>query len=230
MMIKNKFYLSFHLRRWLLSCLLFLLYSCQDNNPILPATTHTKQDSLKAQQGLLNAYKHISEIEPEIKTGDLITRTGNDFTSESLRLLNRRNTTYSHCGIASIENDTVFVYHALGGEFNPDQRLRKDPFKVFASPLENRGIGLFRFNQPLMLSPVLDTVKSWKNAGLTFDMDFDLTTNDKMYCAEFVAKAYSAETQNILKFNTSRIKDFVFIGVDDVFMNPNAHIIKRIKY
>ncbi len=230
MMIKNKFYYSFYLRRWLLCCLLFLLYSCQNKNKTLPETILTKQDSLKAQQDLLNAYKHILEIEPEIKTGDLITRTGNDFTSESLRLLNRRNTTFSHCGIASIENDTVFVYHALGGEFNPDQLLRKDPFKDFASPLENRGIGLFRFNRPLLLSPVLDTVKAWKNAGLTFDMDFDLTTNNKMYCAEFVAKAYSAGTQNILRFNTSRIKDFVFIGVDDVFLNPNAHIIKRIKY
>ncbi len=61
----------------------------------------------------------------------MVLRTGNDFTSESLRQLSFTDKTYSHCGIASIENDSIFIYHALGGEWNPDEKLRRDPIELF---------------------------------------------------------------------------------------------------
>src|SRR6478672_11874002 len=94
----------------------------------------------------VRAQHDIASARPLIQTGDLITRTGNDFTSEGLRSLNQRNKKYSHCGIASVEHDTVFVYHALGGEWNPDEKLRRDPVELFCNPLENRGFGIFTFS------------------------------------------------------------------------------------
>ena len=72
-------------------------------------------------------------------------RTGRDFTSETMRQLSLKDKTYSHCGIASIEHDSVFVYHSIGGEWNPDQKLRRDPFEIFCNPFENRGFGIFRY-------------------------------------------------------------------------------------
>ena len=80
-----------------------------------------------------------------IQNGDLILRTGRDFTSEIMRQLSTKDKTYSHCGIASIEHDSVFVYHSIGGEWNPDQKLRRDPFEIFCNPFENRGFGIFRY-------------------------------------------------------------------------------------
>jgi hypothetical protein len=109
-----------------------------------------------------------------VKSGDLITRLGSDITSEMLRQLNQTDKSYSHCGIASIENDSVFVYHAIGGEFNPSQKIKREPLASFGHPTENKALGLFR---PKITSGektlLLKMVKGLYHAGVPFDMDFD---------------------------------------------------------
>jgi Permuted papain-like amidase enzyme, YaeF/YiiX, C92 family len=213
----------------LCSCLFFLLAGCSNvNNNKL---TVAKKDALKELQKIERAFIKINAAKQVVATGDLIVRTGNDFTSESLRSLNQRDKTYSHCGIASIENGSLFVYHALGGEFNPDEKIRKDKFEIFAEPYSNRGIGIYRY--PLLqgeIKKLMLTVKTLHEMGIIFDMKFDLQSNDRMYCAEFVYKAYVMGTAGKLQFNTSHINQFAFIGIDDLFMQPLCKAQKKILY
>jgi hypothetical protein len=212
--------LNLLIRRWLQGCLL-LLSGCK----VPPSST--SDDTIF----LNRAADSIRSCMSVIRTGDLITRTGNDFTSESLRQLNRRDQTYSHCGIASIENDSVFVYHAMGGEFNPDQALLRESFSAFASPQFNRGFGIFRFQLPAdAVRQVRATVQLFHRARIPFDMDFDLATNDRFYCAEFVTKAYRAGTAGRLSFDTSQLGGRYFAGVDDCFLQPTCQLIKRVRY
>jgi hypothetical protein len=219
-----------NIKRWLHGCLFFLLFGCggvSNHNKLIIA----KEDSLKELQKIERAFVKIDSAQQIIATGDLIVRTGSDFTSESLRSLNQRDKTYSHCGIASIENDSLFVYHALGGEFNPDQKIKKDKFEFFAEPYSNRGIGIYRY--PLSQSEInslMLTVKKLHEMGIMFDTKFDLQTNDRMYCAEFVYKAYLMGTKGKLQFNTSHIDKFAFIGVDDLFLQPLCKQQKKILY
>lgn len=216
--------------RWLISCLIFL--SCsgiskKDEHQLVISSN----DSVAEVQKIARAYKQIDTVKQSINSGDLILRTGNDFTSESLRSLNQRDQTYSHCGIASIENDSIFVYHSLGGEWNPDQRIRRDPLPVFADPNSNRGIAVYRFElSPADISSLLVTVKRLHDMGIMFDMKFDLQSNDHMYCAEFVYKSYLMGTNGKLQFHISHIGQFAFIGVDDLFLQPLCHEQKRILY
>lgn len=216
--------------RWLISCLIFFCVACsnkqqQNNVSVIIA------DSLKENRRITNAFLKIDSAKKIITTGDLIVRTGNDFTSESLRSLNQRDKTYSHCGIVSIENDTVFVYHALGGEWNPNQRIRRDVLTAFAEPFGNRGIGVYRYSiSAQAINSLIITTKKLYEIGVMFDMKFDLNSQDRMYCAEFVYKAYVMGTKGKLKFNVSHIGDFVFIGVDDLFMQPLCHLQKKILY
>ncbi len=207
-------------RRWLQGCLLFC---CACQQPRQEGTAETDREN----RGL----DSIRAALPLLRNGDLVTRAGNDFTSESLRRLNRRDTSFSHCGIVSIEQDTVFVYHALGGEFNPDQALLRESFERFASPRINRGFGIFRF--PLTTTDqeqLLALVRLLHRARVPFDMDFDLATNDRLYCAEFVSKAYRAGTRQQLHFDSSRLGSRVFVGVDDCFLQPRCREIKRIRF
>ena len=156
----------------------------------------------------------IQQIKSQIEDGDMITRTGNDFTSETLRNLNQRNKTFSHCGIASVENDSLFVYHALGGDFNPDQKIRRDRFELADSIRKKFAV----------------IAKEFYSLGIMFDMDFDLQTNDRMYCAEYVYKCLIKNGSGMV-FNISRIKHFDFIGVDDLFLHPlckrNAQLVYK---
>ena len=216
--------------RWLSGYLIFFVTACESKNQYR-SFVPTKKDSLLQAGMIRRAYIQIAGIKNTIQNGDLITRTGNDFTSESLRSLNQRDQTYSHCGIASIEHDSVFVYHALGGDFNPDQKIRRDAIEVFAEPYSNKAIGIFRFQ-------VADTTKEnfalvakeLFNRGVMFDMDFDLKTDDRMYCAEFVYKSFTKASGNKLVFNHSHIKLFEFIGVDDIFLHPLCKLQAQLVY
>lgn len=216
--------------RWLSGYLILFSASCRQHDSY-KTFVPTKEDSLQQQAVISNAYRQIDSVKYFIKSGDLITRTGNDFTSESLRSLNQRDRTYSHCGIASIEHDSVFVYHALGGDFNPDQKIRRDPIELFAEPATNKGIGIFRFLVPD--SNRLQYAAQARNLfkkGIMFDMDFDLATDDRMYCAEYVYKVLVKASRNTLSFNHSYIKGFEFIGVDDIFLNPLCRMQARLVY
>ena len=211
-------------------CLIFFACSCSSQRSY-DRLVITKSDSIAEAEKNQRAFLEIDSAKKTIASGDLILRTGNDFTSESLRSLNQRDQTYSHCGIASIENDSVFVYHSLGGDWNPDQKIRRDPIEVFGEPFSNRGIGIYRF--PLSgpeIESLMTTVKRLHDMGIMFDMKFDLKSNDHMYCAEFVYKSFVLGTRGNLQFATSHISAFTFVGVDDIFLQPQCKAQKRILY
>lgn len=215
---------------FILCCLLLFTISC-NNSSTYNQLKLTHVDSVAILLKTERAFASIAEVKPMIHQGDMIVRTGNDFTSESLRQLSLTDKTYSHCGLASIENDTLFVYHSLGGEWNPDEKLRRDPLELFCNPAENRGFGIFSFKFTARQINKLDSiVKAWYKAGLMFDMKFDLATNDRMYCAEFVSKAISMATGKQIIFSTTKINKFEFVAVDNLFLNKFCEEKKRIRF
>ncbi|HEY8689146.1 MAG TPA: hypothetical protein VIM07_07920 [Chitinophagaceae bacterium] len=216
--------------RFLSFCLLLFTIAC-NNTSAYKQLKLTHVDSAAIIFKNERAFASIKDVKPMIQQGDMILRTGNDFTSESLRQLSFTDKTYSHCGIASIENDTLFVYHSLGGEWNPDEKLRRDPLELFCNPEENRGFGIFNFKFTASQINKLDSiVKAWYKSGLMFDMKFDLATNDRMYCAEFVSKAISTATDKQIIFSTTKINKFEFVAVDNLFLNKFCEEKKRIRF
>ena len=92
----------FYCKRWHLCCLLFLVEACTTNSASNNKAFLTSGDSLKAAAIVKRAILQINEEKKTIHPGDLITRSGNDFTSESLQKLNQHDKTYSHCGLSLI--------------------------------------------------------------------------------------------------------------------------------
>lgn len=219
------------IKRWLLCYLLFFVTGCHGNPERYNKLVTTAAEAANIKVIQQRAFIQISDAAKIIRSGDIITRTGNDFTSETLRQLNRQDKTYSHCGIASIENDTLFVYHALGGDFNPNKKIRRDPLLFFCDPSSNRGFGIFRFKlHDAAIAQAVITAKKLYNAGIMFDMKFDLATDDRMYCTEYVYKSFLKSPQNTIHFNISHLKNIAFVGVDDIVKNPACQEIKRILY
>jgi hypothetical protein len=195
------------------------------NNP-LPVS---KNDSIEEEWEITAAFNTIYKNAAAVKQGDLIMRTGRDFTSEAMRQLSLKDKTYSHCGIASIEHDSIFVYHSIGGEWNPDQKLRRDPFDVFCNPFENRGFGIFRYNLTAKEnSDLLNIVQNFYKEAIMFDMKFDLSSNERMYCSEFVYKSIEEACQNRISLPTTTINHIKFIAPDNLYINPKCVEIKRV--
>ena len=217
-------------KRWQLCCLLFFLVACDSQNQY-DTFTFTKTDSLKEEQNVVAALDSIYQYMKIVKTGDLVVRTGKDFTSETMRLLSSKDRTYSHCGIASIENDSLFVYHSIGGEWNPDQKLRRDPFELFCNPYENRGFGIFRYKiTSKEIANLVNVVHKLYNEKIMFDMQFNLASDDRMYCSEFVYKAIKQSTFNKVVLPTTTIDHNRFIALDNLYINPFCTEIKRVLY
>ncbi|MEO6638349.1 MAG: hypothetical protein ABIN25_08735 [Ginsengibacter sp.] len=217
-------------KRWLIGCLFFFIQSC---SPADRQANFAMQiaDSLKQEENIEHAINKIAETKKIVKEGDLIMRTGKDFTSELMRLSSANDKTYSHCGIASFENDSLFVYHAIGGEWNPDERLRRDIFEVFCNPYENKGIGIFRYiisnKTEAKLFKIIDTLYT---CGVKFDMQFDLASNDRMYCSEFVYKAIEQASDHKIILPITTFKNIKFVAPDNLYRNPFCKEIFRLAF
>ncbi len=204
--------------------LILLLTACQPKP--LPNNNFEQYQQQRFSNFKTNVYPKIIE---QCKKGYLITRLGADITSEIFRQLNNTNQQYSHCGIISIEADTVFVYHAIGGEFNPNQKIKREPLYSFLYANENKAVGIFKpsLNTKQLNIAMGFAIKHY-TIGTMFDMQFDYTTDNKMYCAEFIAKDY--ESTNALKFKHTQRKNNNYVAVDNLFLDSMMTEVIQIKY
>lgn len=212
-----------------LCCLLLFIFSCttpvqKDNAAV------SRKDSLNELKKDKEIFAKINAVKRSVRSGDLILRTGRDFTSDIMRRVSKTDTTYSHCGIASWENDTLFVYHALGGEWNPDEKIRRDTFAFFCNPYENKGVGIYRYNlNDLAKSNLIKSAKSFAG-NVLFDNKFDLSSDDRMYCSEYVYKCLKTATGDFLKIPTSNFNQVKYVAIDNLFINSIAKEVLRVRY
>jgi len=166
-----------------------------------------------------------------LQSGDLVLRTGADAISVMLRQMNLRDKTYSHCGIVMVENGYPFIYHSIGGEDNPDERLRRDSASFFFSPVYNERLGVARFQiDTAQIGQLQQIVRRYYQARVPFDMDFDLGTDDRLYCAEFVYKAVQEATSDTAYFGKSSVLAKTYVGVDNLTDARHARIICDVRY
>lgn len=200
--------------------LLFFATACRENANV---QSTNMSDSMLAVN-----FQLIDSVKPLLQSGDLIFRNGNDEISRAARSMNRKDTSFSHCGFVYRENDSFFVYHAIGGIYNPSQKLKRELLDSFCNPKENDAIGIYRYNLSIKEEGKLDTiVKKYFNAGLKFDMYFNFLSDDVMYCSEFVFKSLNQSTNGSLS-KYVRLDTIPFcVTTDDLFLNENSHLIKR---
>ncbi len=166
-----------------------------------------------------------------LRSGYLVLRTGIGTDSYILSQMNLKDKTYSHCGIVMIENGQAYVYHCIGGEDNPDERLRRDPARFFFSPQHNLGLAVVSYElDTASVSELRKVVTAYYQQRPRFDMQFDLATDDKLYCAEFVYKAMNKTMKDTGYITPTIIYGHKYVGVDNLFINPHAHIIWKTKF
>jgi hypothetical protein len=166
-----------------------------------------------------------------LHNGDLVLRTGNDDISNVFRHLNAHNQTYSHAGIVMIEQGYPFVYHSIGGADNPNERLRRDSLPIFISPKHNLGWAIVRYNfDTVQLLALHRIVANFYIQKIKFDNDFDLNSNDKFYCSEFVYKSINKAVADTNYIPLSIHNGKRFVGVDNLFENKHVQTICELRY
>jgi hypothetical protein len=199
-----------------------------------------KNDQKALNSGITPKEKIIQKSNPNQKVdsaksflypGCIVLRRGNDVISSMFAQLNKSDASFSHCGIAFREQNQWMVYHSIGGEDNPDEKLRREPFESFVGQDHNFGFGICAY--PLKETEVESLhqlMKNWHGLGIPFDMKFDLSTNDRLYCAEMLYKAFNQVTNRDDCFETTLHQGFRYVSTDNLFTNKASKMLCRINY
>ncbi|WP_460758992.1 C40 family peptidase [Niabella terrae] len=173
----------------------------------------------------------ISRARTIVRSGDLIVRSGRDEVSQTARDFNRVEKIYSHCGVVQVEQDSVFVYHAMGGRENPSRALMRQDLQTFCSPEQGRGFAIYRYpltpRQSLRLSGLVQ--ESYRQR-LLFDWHFNFETDAEMYCSEFVFKCLNRALAGQLQQVVDRQVPPVYISIDDLYLLPGMIQLIELKY
>jgi hypothetical protein len=202
-----------------------------------------RYDQRKSDADIL---QYIKENKAKVKNGDLIERADDDLVSESMRNFSKKDKTFSHCGLAFIEDGDIYVYNNMAGEENKSEKMMREPYDSFVSPYKKNGFGIFRYTlTDAEIEKLHQVTKENYTKGMLFDKTFDLKTDDKMYCAEMIYKFLNTATMGRVLLPTSKIqnfrvrdpkykglvlKEFEYVGLDDLFLNPFCKSIVRISY
>lgn len=227
----------------------FLAFACTDN----PDSAVTKRSEALPDSLLEERTKLIRSAAGSIREGDLVLRCGNDFISESLSDFSQQEKLYSHGGVAIMDNGTMYVYSNMAGDINPDELMRRDPVDSFISPVHNVAIGIYRYDiSDAELGKLEAIIHDHYTSKLPFDMNFDLSTEDKMYCAEMIAKSVEHATGSRISFTRSLITPALkekylkkllekkiipsakvadqreYLALDNLYLNPHCREIRKI--
>ncbi len=166
-----------------------------------------------------------------LKSGDLIFRKGRGFISNSLVLFSHQDKRYSHSGIISFDHGKPYVLHSIGGEDNISKKLRKESLASFCNPNANHCFGIYRLDLNAQQSRKLDSIANYYyKTGLEFDTDFDLATDNKMYCTEFIYKSLFAVNHDKNYIPLSIVSGKTYVACDNLYLNPHATKIYYFEY
>lgn len=219
------------------------------NNSTEPAQKDISQIVAEKQAiSLQHAYDSINMAKKLIKNGDLICRTGYDMVSRSLQNFNTQDKSFSHSGIAVVENGNIMVYHSIAGaDENPDEDFMKEPFDSFVNPIRKSAFGIYRYKlSPEETTCLTATFKELEANHVKFDKLYNLKDDKEQYCSEAIYKALKNCTNNRVILPTSvktnyrpkepgyrhlgTIKKFEFVALDNLYLNTFCDSIFKVVY
>jgi hypothetical protein len=166
-----------------------------------------------------------------LRTGDVVLRKSIGTFSKLLADVNLRDKSYSHCGIAVVEDGYPFIYHAIGGEDEKRPCIRRDSAGRFLSPRVCTAAGIARYSfADTVVEVVKNAIAGYRRRRPVFDTRFSLQSADSLYCSEFVWRIITTATGDTAYIPVSSISQGHFVGTDDLFLNPHANVVWRVNY
>jgi len=188
---------------YLLISLVIFNFGCGYNKNEQVTTAAPPSESI-----LTERWKAVDKMKDSIREGDLILRCGNDYASYTLCDFNQQEKLYSHSGIALVNDGIMYVYSNMTGDLNPADVMRRDNVDSFLTPANNIAAGVYRYDiSNEELQKLKTIITDYYNNKLQFDMNFDLSTDNKMYCAEMIAKSVQLATANRILIPKSSVTD-----------------------
>lgn len=146
----------------------------------------------------------------------LIFRLGDGYFSDIFRRVSSREKRFSHSGILHRADERYKVYHIEANEFTGKGIVRDEPLESFID--HSREWALYAINAPdSMKAEIVKQARIFFESEIPFDLDFDLASDDKLYCSELVAKSINNAFGEELITPGLHIAGRYFYGLDDIY-------------
>lgn len=170
----------------------------------------------------------IAKYDLNLRTGDLVFRNGKGLVSSFFRNTSQTERKYSHVGVLVKSNGKSWVYHMIEDP-NGKNDFKRETLESFCSNQYNHGFAAYRY--PLsaqQLKRFHSKLNFWRNINPEFDSDFDLNSDNALYCTEFIQKTL-LEPNGISSLKSSH-QNQDYIGLDDLYINNQATLICQIDF
>jgi hypothetical protein len=143
--------------------------------------------SLADKRKVSHSKAEVASIPDSLfQSGDLVFRDGRGIVSSFFKKFSLKDPRYSHAGILHRKGNQLFVYHLEEEVSGTDSRMRLDLINKFCSESQSNSFAIYRTTLP---GARIDSIaENYYHSGIKFDTHFDLTTDSKMYCTEFLYK------------------------------------------
>ena len=148
----------------------------------------------------------------------LIVRLGDGYFSNIFRKVSSQEKRFSHSGIIHPVDEGYKVYHIEANELTGKGIVRDEPLESFVTHSEEWA--LYAINAPDSIrEEIVRQARIFFEREIPFDLDFDLASDDKLYCSELVAKSINNAFGKELIRPGLHIAGRLFYGLDDIYMH-----------
>lgn len=207
-------------RKRLLICLTFLI--------LIMCPTKDLRD-------LRHNTKPISYASNLFQDGDLILRSGKGIFSDFFKSVGTRKSPYSHVGIIYLHGSEVFVIHTEANELTGKGYAKIDALDIFLNDSNASASCIYRLKEASNYygKKSVDIAIQFAKNKVPFDLNFDISTHDKLYCTKLVWLAYKKVGIDIVGSPSSITVPFLkvktIITIPDILDSGKFEQISKLK-
>lgn len=153
---------------------------------------------------------------PVLRSGMLVFRLGNGVFSNEFRQRASHEQRFSHVGIVCVEQGRVTVYHTEASEWTGRGGAKKEDLKDFL--MGARDVAFYELPvDTIVLGRFLKKAQEYYEQRVPFDLDFDNSTDDRLYCTELVSKALNSAFDSIVVRASLDVNGKKIFALDDLY-------------
>jgi hypothetical protein len=163
----------------------------------------------------------------ELRNGDMIFRRGISIESQIV-LMSDRECEYSHVGMIYFLEGKPSVIHSVPADSGDDKEyIKLEPLEKFLAKDKASRFALYRLRSKVKDEPqkACEYAYDCYRKKYSFDNDYDLKSNSKLYCTELIWKAYKQAGIDLVE---NRIKSIDFLMINKKMIMPGSIIQSKL--